>query len=239
MTAAREACVLPCLFLTVALAGGVRPGADVVMQGPSLFALILATLLVAALVQSGAFDPRRVIDGSRSALANANGVAMLASLFLAGTQAFSLLMPDTGVPRLVLGVYFLVLMLNTIAAGPDRVRVLRSLGVTFGAAFVLKFVLLDALSNPAAGRLGRALQLLLEGVTLGAVTQDAQHPSAGYVAFATIALFLVGVWLLPPRPAAPRLGATPALVPRRPDPYRAVRRVRAAEHEPGTGNEEA
>lgn len=215
MTPAREAVVLPCLFLTVALAGSIRPGAEVLIRPPSLFALVLSTLLVGVLVQSGAFDPRRIIRPGRSALATANGMAVFLSLFAAGTQAFSLLTPESGLPRMVLSLYFLVLMFNTIAAGPDRIRVLRSLGVTFGAAFLLKFVLLDALSDPAAGRVGRALQLLFEGVTLGAVTQEVQHPASGYIAFAAIALFLVAVWLLPPRAARPRLGPAPGLVPHR------------------------
>jgi hypothetical protein len=199
MNPAREAIALPVLFLTVTLAGGLRPGAPLVLPPPSLFALVLAVLLVAALVLSGAFDPRRVMNPSRSGLANANGASILAALFLASAQVFSLLTPESGLPKIILSVYLLVLMLNTIAAGPDRVRVLRSLGVTFAAAFILKFVLLDALSNPAGGRLGRALQLLLEGVTLGSLTQDVQHPAAGYLAFATIAVFLVSIWLLPPR----------------------------------------
>jgi hypothetical protein len=69
--------------------------------------------------------------------------------------------------------------------------------VTFGAAFILKFVMLNALADPASGRLGRALQMLLEGVTLGALTQDVQHPAAGYIAFLTIGMFLVSVWMLP------------------------------------------
>jgi hypothetical protein len=94
-------------------------------------------------------------------------------------------------------VYFLVLLINTMAASPDRVRVLRSLAVTFGAAFVLKFIVLDALSDPAGGRLTRVLQVLFEGVTLGALTQETQHPAAGYVAFAAIATFLVALSLLP------------------------------------------
>jgi hypothetical protein len=202
MTAAREAIVLPVLFLTVALAGGLRPGAPLVLPAPSLFALVLAALLVAALVQSGAFDPWRVMHPSRSVLANGNGVAVLATLFLASAQVFSLVTPESGLPRIILSVYLLVLMLNTIAAGPDRIRVLRSLGVTFAAAFILKFIVLDALSNPASGRLGRALQLLLEGVTLGALTQEVQHAAAGYVAFATLGMFLVSIWLLPARMAS-------------------------------------
>ena len=199
MTAGREAIVLPVLLLTVSLVGGLRPGGVSLFPVPSLFALILALLLTGALVQSGAFDPRRVLHGSRGALANANGVVVLVAVFLASAQVFSLLMPDSGLPRIILSIYFLLLMLNTIAAGPDGAHVLRSLGVTFGAAFVLKFVVLDALSDPAASRLGRALQLLLEGVTLGAVTQEALHPAAGYLAFTTLVLFLIAIWLLPRR----------------------------------------
>ena len=199
MTPLREAIVLPCLFLSVALAGGLRPGAAVLLPPPTLFPLVLSLLLVGALVQSGAFDPRRVINGDRPFLANANGCVLLAAVFLAGAQTFSMLTPESGLPRVVFSVYFLLLMLNTIAAGPDRVRVLRSLGVTFGAALILKFVVLDALSDPAGGRLARMLQLLFEGVTLGAVTQDVLPPAAGYLALVTLVAFLAGIWMLPAR----------------------------------------
>lgn len=216
MTPAREAILLPLLLLTVALVGGVRPGADVTVPPPSLFALVLAVLLMGVLVQSGAYDPGRLVNGSRSMLANANGVVLLAVLFLAGAQVFSMLTPDTGLPRLVLSVYFLVLMLNTLAAAPDRVRVLRSLGVTFGAAFILKYVVLAALSDPAGSRLGRALQLLFEGITLGTVSQDVRPAAAGYLAFATVCLFLLAIWMLPPRVAAVAGHLVPDL-PRRTD----------------------
>ena len=197
MTAAREAIHLPVLFLTVTLLGGLRPGSAVVLAPPSLFALILAVLLVGVLVQSGAFAPLRVMNGSRPALANLNGAALVAALLVASAQMFSLLTPDAGLPRVLFSVYFLVLLINTMAASPDRVRVLRSLAVTFGAAFVLKFIVLDALSDPAGGRLTRLLQVLFEGVTLGALTQEVQHPAAGYVAFGVIVMFLVAVALLP------------------------------------------
>src|SRR5688572_12293795 len=197
MTAAREAIYLPVLFLTVTLLGGLRPGSAVLLAPPSLFALILAVLLVGVLVQSGAFVPHRVMDASRPALANLNGGVLVAALLVASAQMFSLLTPDAGLPRVLFSVYFLVLLINTMAASPDRVRVLRSLAVTFGAAFALKFIVLDALSDPAGGRLTRLLQVLFEGVTLGAVTQDIQHPAAGYLAFFVIAMFLVALSLLP------------------------------------------
>jgi hypothetical protein len=197
MTAAREAIYLPLLFLTVALLGGVRPGAAIVLIPPSLFALILAVMLIGVLIQSGALAPLRLMGGARSGLANINGFVVLATLFVAAAQIFSLLTPEGGVPRILFSIYFFVLMLNTLAADPDRVRVLRSLAVTFGAAFILKFIVLDALSDPASGRLTRLLQILFEGVTLGTVTQEVQHPAAGYLGFATAALFLVALSLLP------------------------------------------
>jgi hypothetical protein len=197
MTAAREAIYLPVLFLTVTLLAGLRPGAAVILAPPSLFSLILGVLLVGVLVQSGAFVPVRVMNGSRPALAILNGGVMVAALLVAAAQMFSLLTPDAGLPRVLFSVYFLVLMLNTMAASPDRVRVLRSLAVTFGAAFVLKFIVLDALSDPGGGRLTRLIQVLFEGVTLGTLTQDTQPPSAGYVAFAAIVIFLAALALLP------------------------------------------
>ena len=197
MTPAREAIYLPLLFLTVALLGGVRPGGPIVLSPPSLFSLVLAVMLVGVLIQSGALVPLRLMNGSRSALANLNGFVALAALFAASAQVFSLLTPEAGVPRIVFSLYFLVLMLNTLAAGPDRVRVLRSLAVTFGSAFVLKFIVLNALSDPASGRMARLLQIVFEGVTLGTVTQQVHHPSAGYLAFFTIATFLVTLSLLP------------------------------------------
>src|SRR5687767_3689516 len=197
MTAAREAIYLPVLLLTVTLLGGLRPGAAVVLAPPSLFSLILAVLLAGVLVQSGAFVPLRVMNASRPALANLNGGVLMAALLVASAQMFSLLTPDAGLPRVLFSVYFLVLLINTMAASPDRVRVLRSLAVTFGAAFVLKFIVLDALADPAGGRLTRVLQVLFEGVTLGSLTQDVQHPAAGYIAFSAIVMFLAALALLP------------------------------------------
>ncbi len=199
MTAVREAIYLPALCLTVTLLGGLRPGAPVVLPSPSPFSLVLAVLLLGVLIQSGGLAPRRLLDTSRSALQNLNGFVLLATVFVAGAQVFSLLTPGFGLPRLVFSVYFLVLLLNTWAAGPDRVRALRSLTVTFGAAFVLKFVVLNALSDATGGRLARVLQMLFEGVTLGAFTQEVHHPASGYLAFVTVVLFLIALALLPVR----------------------------------------
>jgi hypothetical protein len=197
MTAAREAIVLPLIFLTVTLVGGLRIADRVALVPPPLFALVLAVLLIGLLVRCGAIAPDRLVHTSRTPLANLNGVIVMLAAFLASAQAFNAATPDSGVPRVLFNIFFLVLMANTMTASPDRVRVLRSLLVIFGSAFVLKFIVLAALSNPAEGRFARALQLLFEGVTLGSVTQDVFHPATGYLAFCTLMLYLFGLVLLP------------------------------------------
>jgi hypothetical protein len=212
MSAASEAFYLPALFLTVVLLGGVRIADRIVLLPPPLFALVLGLLLFGVLVRSGAVAVHRMMSAGRSRLANANGLVVILTTFLASAQVFNLVTPETGLPRLLFSVFFLVLLFNTLAASPDRVRVLRSLVVIFGSAFVLKFVVLAALSDPTGGMLKRALLVLLEGVTLGTLTQDVFRESTGYVAFFTIVLFLVGLAVSPSEASAPPLPSSHLLV---------------------------
>jgi hypothetical protein len=197
MNAAREAIYLPVLFLTVALLGGVRIGQRVTLLPPTPFALMLALLLTGILVRCGALAPDRLMSASRRTLANLNGFVLLVAMFFASAQAFNTATPDAGLPRVVFSVFLLVLLLNTLAALPDRVHVLRSLMVVFGSAFVIKYIVLATLSSPVDGRLKQALLLLLEGVTLGTLTQEPFHAVTGYLALVTLFLFLVGLALLP------------------------------------------
>ena len=197
MTPLREAIALPALFLTVVLLAAVRPAAQVVVTPPSLASLVAAMLLLALLVRSGTLDPQRLLRSERSTLANLNGVSVLFTTFAASAQIVTLVVPESGLPALIVWVVLLSLVLQAFAVEPDRVRLLRGLLVTFGATFTLKFIVLAAISSPATGRATRMLQLLFEGVTLGSVSQPRAHPAEGYVAFAAIALYLVALALLP------------------------------------------
>ena len=132
-----------------------------------------------------------------SALAKANGLVVIFTLFAATAQAFHLLTPSSGLPLLLFDGFLLVLLINTLVTSPDRVELLRSLMVIFGSGFVLKFVILAALSDPTSGRLKRVLLLLVQGATLGTLTQEPMPPAVGYIAFFTLLLFLIGVWALP------------------------------------------
>jgi len=201
---------LPLLFLTVTLVGGLRVDTRVVFAPPPISALVLAVLLVGALVRCGAVAPRRLIAAERPPLANANGAVVLLTLFAAAVQAFNLLIPEAGLPRLAVTVFLFLLLLNTIAASSDRIHVLRSTAVIVGSAFVLKFIVLAALSDAGGGWLKRVLLASLQGVTLGTLTQPRLAAVSGYTAFSALIMFLTGLALLPRWPAPPQGDLAPA-----------------------------
>jgi hypothetical protein len=224
MSALREAIILPAAFLTVALLGGLEPGGLTPWGAPSLFSLVLAVLLVAALVRGGALAPDRLLHGSRSPLANANGAIVLLSLFAASAQTLHMVTPRHGLPAVIVALVLLLLLINTLVISPDRPKLLRSLALVLGSAFVLKFVLLDALADPAGGRTKRVLVALFDAATLGTIAQDPLPASAGYLAFTLIVVYLIAVSALPaagslPPPylehRAPRRDAIEGAKPRR------------------------
>lgn len=195
----REAFVLPALFLSVAFAGGFRlsPEGAVQLLPPSLMMLVLGVLLLGVMVRSGLLHPELLVGEERTPLENASGGAVLLSLLLGGAQLFSCLTPDAGLLRVLVVVFFLFLLWNTMAARPDRIRLLRSLLVVFGGVFILKYVALAALYEPQGGMLKRVLTALLEGVSLGALEHHPDAPAVGYVAFFSIGLFFAGLVMLP------------------------------------------
>jgi hypothetical protein len=197
VTATREAFVLPLTLLTVVLVGGIRLTAPVAIAPPSLFSLVLASVLLAVFAQSGIVDAARLLRAERAPLANVNGLLVLLALFLANAQVISRLTPDSGLPALAVSVLFFVTLLQLGAAALDRARCLRVWGVTLLSAFVVKFIVLATLAGPADRPLARALQGLVDGLTFGSLSQPVEGPAAGYLVFAMLALYLVGLVMLP------------------------------------------
>jgi len=194
-----EAFTLPIVFLTAALCGGLRidvRGGLAFVPAP-LFALVLAVVLIAALYRSGALEPARLIHPRRTGVANVSGAVIVVALGAAAAQVIAALTPEAGLLALVFDVAWLVLFGNTLAARPDRSRLLASLLVMFGAAFVVKFVVLSALYAPDSGVTKRVVMALVEGVSLGTLAYQPPGPATGYVAFATVLLFLGGIATLP------------------------------------------
>jgi hypothetical protein len=215
---ARESFVLPLLFLTVAAAGGLRlsaPGSTMSFVPPPLITLVLAVLLMGVMVRAGLLVPSGLVGDYRTGVENASGVVVLLTLFAASAQMFTCLTPDAGILRLLFNLFFLFLLWNTLAAQPDRGRLLRSLLVVFGWAYVVRYVALAALADPQAGWTRRFVTMLLEGASAGPVAGEPMAPLAGYVAFATLALYMIGLVLLPR--AGPPAAAVALVSTRAPD----------------------
>jgi hypothetical protein len=195
----QEAFTLPLVFLSVALLGGLRIDAAgrLAFVPPPLMALVLAVLLVAVLYRSGAIEPARLVGPRRGGLENAGGAVIVAALGLAASQTIHVLTPEAGLLALAFNLAWLVLFGNTLAARPDRARLLSSLLVMFGAAFVVKFVLLGALYAPDGSLTKRVVLALVDGASLGALAWQPPGPATGYIAFAAVLLFVGGVAALP------------------------------------------
>lgn len=198
MTTRREALVLPVLFLTVALSGGLRIAAGVRFAPPPLSALLLGMLLAGALARARVFAPEELMHANRTPLENSSGFVVLLTLFAASTQIFNLLTPERGLLQAIFTLFFGVQLLTTIAAVQERLAMLRSLVVLFGAVFTLRFVVLESLYAPGGGLLSRILAAAAEGITLGAFDYDAHAPATGYIGFATLTLYAIGLVLLRP-----------------------------------------
>jgi hypothetical protein len=193
--------LLPTLFLTVALLGGVRVGAGggaLLFVPPPLVTLILASMLLVLFARGGAVRVGGWLSADNGAVENVSHALTLGALFFASAQAFNSVLPDAGLPRLVLALFFLWTLWQNQFSAFDARRLLRSLAALFGTAFVVKHLLLASLNDPAGGWLRRLAAAALEGVALGG---PAYAASTGYVSFFALALYVCGLFLLPPSPS--------------------------------------
>jgi hypothetical protein len=196
MTPFREAFVLPLLFLTVTLLGGLRAGTDVRLVPPPLVSLVLGMILIGALVRAHVVIPERLMSQRRTAVENVSGLVVLLALFGATAQTLSLVTPESGLLHLLVSVFFFVQLLTTLAAARDRLSMLRSLAVLLSCAFVLRFVALESLYSPGRGLVKRLMTTALEGVTLGAIDYVPVGSTTGYIAFAALLFYMIGLVLI-------------------------------------------
>ena len=210
--------VLPTIFLTVALLGGLRISAETrafVFVAPPLITLLLGVLLMTLLVRGQAIEIHRWIANDQSPLTNVSHALTLIALFFASAQAFNSVLPERGVLHWLFSLFFLWTLWNNQFSSFDARRLLRSLAVLFGTAFVLKHILLASLYDPAGGWLKRLAGVLLEGVSLGSLDTQAFAPATGYISFFTLALYVAGLVLLASSPESTS------------DEHRALRLIRA------------
>ncbi|HEX8706725.1 MAG TPA: hypothetical protein VF723_00565 [Pyrinomonadaceae bacterium] len=191
--------LLPMLFLTVALLGGLRIDAGThafVFVPPPLITLIHSVLLMILFVRGEAIELRGWVSGDYPPLTNVSHVLTLLTLFFASAQAFNSVLPERGLLLWLFSFFFLWTLWNNLFSLFDARRLLRSLAVLFGTAFVLKHMLLAGISDPEGGFFKKLADALLQGISLGTVEMQFFAPATGYISFFTLALYVAGLALL-------------------------------------------
>jgi hypothetical protein len=191
--------LLPLIFLTVVLLGGLRVSSDshaLIFLPPSLITLVLAVLLVLLFVRGNLIDIRSLIRGANLPLTNVAHVWLLVTLFFACAQAFNSVLPERGLLHWLFSFFFLWTLWNNQFSSFDARRLLRSLVVLFGTAFILKHLLLASIYSTDGSWLKSLTGTLVSSVTLGALDAPQFAPATGYISFFTLGLYLLGLILI-------------------------------------------
>ena len=191
--------VLPSIFLTVTLLGGLRVNSDdraLVFFPPPLITLVLAVLLMLLFVRGGLVELRSMVASNHSPFENASNIWLLLTLFFASAQAFNSVLPERGLLHWLFSFFFLWTLWNNQFSSFDARRLLRSLIVLFGTAFILKHMLFASLYAPDGGWLKRIAGTLVQGVSLGTLDAPAFAPATGYISFFALALYVIGLMLM-------------------------------------------
>lgn len=194
--------LLPLVFLTSALLGGLRlaaPDGAFVFITPALICLLFAVVLMVLFARGGMIAMDGWFSDDFSTVQNiANGVVLL-SVYAATVQIFNSLLPEAGLPFWVVAFCFAWSLWNNLFAGFDNKKLLRSMVALFAFAFVAKYIVLTGLTAPAGE--GGWLRSLIENPAQETMTWLFELPrytaGTGYIQFFCLALYLAGLYLLP------------------------------------------
>ena len=191
--------LLPFLFLTVVLLGGLRVEAEsrhFIFIAPPLVTLVLAVLLMLLLVRGDLIRIHQWVGSEHPPLTNVAHVWLFITVFFASAQAFNSVLPEHGLLHWMFSFFFLWTLWNNQFSSFDARRLLRSLAILFGTAFVLKHMLLASLYSPEGGWLKKLTGTLIQGVTEGTFDAPGFAPATGYIGFFTLTLYVAGLVLL-------------------------------------------
>lgn len=195
--------LVPFVFLTVALLGGLRIGSEkgeFVFVRPALFCLIAATVLLILFFRAGLLRLDGWFSEDFPALKNIANGGVIATLFAASVQIFNSLIPEIGIPYWVVSFCFFWTLWNNLFTDFDTRRLIRSLGALFGLAFIVKYLILLNLTAPGAESWWEGV---LQNPAKESVTWLLSLPryggATGYIQFFAIAFYLLGLFMLAPR----------------------------------------
>jgi hypothetical protein len=202
--------LLPIIFLTVALLGGLRIDAEThafIFIPPPLITLILSVLLMTLFVRGHAIELRQWVNSEQPVITNVSHALTLLALYFASAQALNSVLPERGLLFWLFSFFFLWTLWNNQFSSFDARRLLRSLAVLFGTAFFLKHMFLASLFSPEGGWAKKLAGFLLEVGTLGTLDYQIFAPATGYISFFTLALYVGGLILLTPTPEPQEMNA--------------------------------
>src|SRR5215216_83492 len=194
--------IVPVMFLSVALAGGVRFTADsgeLRFIAPQLVSVILASFVIWLFVRGGILDLREYVGDGLGLLENASGLVRLAAIYFATAQVFNAVTPERGLLNLCFNLFYFLIFWNNLFVVFNPVRLTKSLAAVLGASFALKYLVLADLFSPSESWAKYALQTLMQTASLGTLEYDVFAPATGYLGFVSILLYVLGLYLISPR----------------------------------------
>jgi hypothetical protein len=195
--------LLPMIFLSVALLGGLRIDVETkafIFIPPPLITLILSVLLMILFVRGHAIELQQWVRSDQPPLTNVSHVLTLLTVFFGSAQAFNSVLPERGLLYWLFSFFFIWTLWNNQFSSFDARRLLRSLAVLFGTAFFLKHMFLASLFSPEGGWAKKIAGFFVELGTLGTLDTQVFAPATGYISFFTLALYVLGLILLTPSP---------------------------------------
>jgi hypothetical protein len=192
--------LLPLIFLTVALLGGLRVGAErqnFIFIPPPLVCLILASLLMLLFLRGRLVFFGDWISHDFPLLTNAANAITLMTLFFASAQALNSVLPESGFLFWLFSFFFLWTLWNNLFSEFDAKRLLRSLAVLFGTAFLLKHLILAAFAAPEESGWYKLINYIFEGIPRTVLGIPNFAPATGYISFFALALYVLGLVSLP------------------------------------------
>jgi len=191
--------VLPLTLLLVTLLGGIRfSSGSVVYIKPALIYLIFAAGLmilffVSNLIRFDGWISER-FDITKSLI---NAITLFA-LFAASVQVFNSVIPESGIAFWIVSFCFLWTLWNNLFSNFDTKRLLRSLAAMFSLAFVVKYVVLANLAQPAdQGWLDAVINNPVQTAATWLLDIPQFSAVTGYLQFFTIAIFVIALWFFP------------------------------------------
>ena len=192
----------PLIFLTVALSGGVRFAVEtneLRFISPQLSLVIIAAFVMILLVRGGIIELRESVGSHYGLLENAAGAVRIVALYFATAQVFNAVTPERGLLNFFFIVFYFLIFWNNLFVVFNPVRLTKSLAAILGASFVLKHLVLADLFAPTESWAKYILQKLMQTATLDTLDIQTYSAATGYLAFATVVFYVLGLYLIAPR----------------------------------------